>query len=191
MVLGTPLAIPSLKQHKLAIKGENVKLLIILVSFSCIFYQTANADTRLEAMSGALVYHPTDMPSQSQSYPNQVAPGLISPTIYGARIDLHEDTVYTAYSLFGGENSYAHQMLGGSFSVGVPFTYLELGMVVGAYIRSLNPNFVDSNQEPTTVPMMGIEANLRFPFTESVALKVNSLLSMQLVTALASLEFRI
>lgn len=157
-------------------------LFILLLLFSAV----SGADT-LEIIGGGLTYHVLDG-GASPLYSNKVTDDgrlIVTPTI-GARFVHNLDIWwYDSAALFYSTNSIGRPVQGAMVSAGMHQEYFNIGLALGGYLQNneefrakgIQPFSLDSDDEISIVPLLGIEVNFILPLTNRVFLGINNLLT--------------
>lgn len=157
-------------------------LLTLLLLFPSLSY----ADRSLELLGGGITYHVLDYGASSK-YSNKISNDgrLIYTPMLGLRItNIPGNYSYSSAAIFRGTSSIGSPIYGGLLSSGLAISVFQVGFGFGGYIQN-NEDFRAKGIQPYSfigntnalVPLVGIEANVRYPLSDKLFLAFNNLLT--------------
>lgn len=168
---------------------------LILVSQS----HCAKAST-LEVIEGGVTYHVVNNQEVSQKFSRPLSSDgrLIATPLFGMRYTFDEDIGYQAVSGFVGSNSINSPITGITYSVGIGFEYLNLGLINGFYMQN-DHDFEAKGIQPYSlnggsnaiVPIIGLECNFKIPLKKDLFFGFNNILTPVITTHNISLGFKL
>jgi len=169
-------------------KFEHFRKLLIILSV-----WNYNAHSRaIESMYGSLTQHFSKEGADRFNTKLNKSGSFIFNPMYGLKSITEDETYYSAFGAFVGNNSVGQTMAGATYSGGFKDTteHVYIGFVAGAYGQSAS-NFkkagliiehVPQIGDTTIVPIIGLELSIKLKLTDKVYIKQNNIVTPTLYT---------